>query len=210
MGWYTGRYSANTRRLVMEETETIYDSDAYNDDLPYYVVVGDKPRLIVPYALDTNDFKFATSPGWLSGEDFFSYLRLAFDRLYKEGEREPKMMSIGLHAQLVGRPGRAEALSRFMDYVLRRDQVWICRRKEIAAHWLGTHPYVQAPAEPLLAVRRFAKQDLYAEASEGGAAVLPLPAHRPPRAKWHSISEFDDPAVPPQRSAKPTNRPITA
>ena len=148
MGWYTGRYSANTRRLVMEETETLYDSDAYNDDLPYYVVVGDKPRLIVPYALDTNDFKFATSPGWLSGEDFFSYLRLAFDRLYKEGEREPKMMSIGLHARLVGRPGRAEALSRFMDYVLRHDQVWICRRKEIAAHWLGTHPYVQAPAEP--------------------------------------------------------------
>jgi allantoinase len=144
LGWYTGRYSPNTRRLVMEETETIYDSDAYNDDLPYYVVVGGKPRLIVPYALDTNDFKFATSPGWLSGEDFFAYLRLSFDRLYKEGEREPKMMSIGLHARLIGRPGRAEVLSRFMDYVLKHDHVWICKRRDIATHWLRTHPYAPA------------------------------------------------------------------
>lgn len=142
LGWYTGRYSRNTRRLVMEETETIYDSDSYNDDLPYYVMVGSKPRLIVPYALDTNDFKFAMSPGWMSGEDFFAYLRLAFDRLYKEGERQPKMMSIGLHARLVGRPARSEALSRFIDYVLRHDRVWVCKRAEIATHWLRTHPFV--------------------------------------------------------------------
>jgi allantoinase len=141
LGWYTGRFSANTRRLVMEETETIYDSDSYNDDLPYYVTVEGKPRLIVPYALDTNDFKFATSPGWMSGEDFFTYLRLAFDRLYKEGEHEPKMMSIGLHARLAGRPGRAEALSRFMDYLLTHERVWICKRAEIAKHWLRAHPY---------------------------------------------------------------------
>ena len=141
LGWYTGRYSANTRRLVIEETETLYDSDAYNDDLPYYLLINGKPRLIVPYALDTNDFKFATSPGWMSGEDFFAYLRLAFDRLYKEGEREPKMMSIGLHARLVGRPGRAEALSRFMDYVLGHQKVWVCKRGEIAAHWLRIHPF---------------------------------------------------------------------
>ena len=141
LGWYTGRYSANTRRLVMEETETLYDSDAYNDDLPYYILVGGKPRLIVPYALDTNDFKFATSPGWMSGEDFFAYLRLAFDRLYKEGEREPKIMSIGLHSRLVGRPGRAEALSRFMDHLLSHDRVWVCKRREIAEHWLSTHAY---------------------------------------------------------------------
>jgi chitin deacetylase len=146
LGWYTGRYSANTRRLVMEETETIYDSDAYNDDLPYYVLVQGKPRLILPYALDTNDFKFAMSPGWMSAEDFFAYLRLAFDRLYKEGEREPKMMSIGLHARLVGRPGRAEALSRFMDYILDCERVWICKRAEIAMHWLRTHPFSAAEA----------------------------------------------------------------
>ena len=141
LGWYTGRYSPNTRRLVMEETKTIYNSDAYNDDLPYYRLVGGKPRLIVPYALDTNDFKFATDPGWMSGEDFLSYLKLAFDRLYREGEDQPKMMSIGLHARLTGRPGRAEALARFMDHVLNHDRVWICRRREIAEHWLKTHPY---------------------------------------------------------------------
>ena len=103
--------------------------------------MGGKPRLIVPYALDTNDFKFATSPGWMSGEDFYAYLRLAFDRLYKEGEREPKMLSIGLHARLAGRPGRAEALSRFMDHMLTHERVWICKRAEIAAHWLRTHPF---------------------------------------------------------------------
>lgn len=117
LGWYTGRYSDNTRRLVMEETETLYDSDSYNDDLPYWTQVSGKPRLIVPYALDTNDFKFATSPGWMSGDDFFTYLKAAFDQLYREGEHEPKMLSIGLHCRLVGRPARADALARFMDYV---------------------------------------------------------------------------------------------
>ena len=101
----------------MEETETLYNSDAYKDDLPYWMMVAGKPRLIVPYALDTNDFKFALSPGWMSGEDFFTYLRASFDQLYREGEREPKMMSIGLHGRLIGRPGRAETLARFMDHV---------------------------------------------------------------------------------------------
>ena len=95
----------------------------------------------MPYALDTNDFKFATDPGWMSGEDFLGYLKLAFDRLYREGEDEPKMMSIGLHARLTGRPGRAETLARFIDHVQRHDRVWICRRREIAQHWLRNHPY---------------------------------------------------------------------
>jgi allantoinase len=140
LGWYTGRYSQNTRRLVMEETDGLYDSDAYNDDLPYWETVSGKPRLIVPYALDTNDFKFALNPGWMSGEDFFLYLRAAFDQLYREGEREPKMMSIGLHGRLVGRPGRANALARFMDYVQRHDKAWVCRRVEIARHWMAKHP----------------------------------------------------------------------
>lgn len=140
-GWYTGRYSDNTRRLVMEETDTLYDSDACNDDLPYWISVAARPRLIVPYALDTNDFKFALSPGWMSGEDFFRYLRGAFDQLYREGEHTPKMMSIGLHARLTGRPGRADALARFMDYVQGHESAWICRRVEIARHWMARHPF---------------------------------------------------------------------
>jgi putative urate catabolism protein len=139
-GWYTGRCSANTRRLVMEETGTLYDSDAYNDDLPYWTSVAGRPRLIVPYALDTNDFKFAMSPGWMSGGDFLAYLEAAFDQLYREGAREPKMMSIGLHARLSGRPGRTDALARFMDHVARHEHVWVCRRVEIARHWMAHHP----------------------------------------------------------------------
>lgn len=143
LGWYTGRYSPNTRRLVMEETETLYDSDCYNDDLPYWTHVAGKSRLIVPYALDTNDFKFALSPGWTSGDDFFAYLKTSFDQLYREGAQEPKMMSVGLHCRLSGRPGRADALARFIDYVQRHDRAWICRRHEIAQHWMAHHP---APA----------------------------------------------------------------
>jgi len=141
LGWYTGRYSVNTRRLVMEETGTLYDSDCYNDDLPYWVTVGGRPRLLVPYALDTNDFKFALSPGWTSGDDFFTYLKAAFDRLYQEGEHEPKMMSIGLHCRLSGRPARSEALARFMDYVQAHEKAWVCRRVEIARHWIAQHPF---------------------------------------------------------------------
>ena len=144
LGWYTGRYSENTRRLVMQETETLYDSDSYNDDLPYWVEVAGKPRLIVPYALDTNDFKFATTPGWMSGEDFFAYLKAAFDRLYLEGAEEPKMMSVGLHCRLTGRPARAAALGRFMDYVTGHDRAWVCRRVEIARHWMQKHPAAAA------------------------------------------------------------------
>lgn len=140
LGWYTGRGSANTRRLVMEETETIYDSDAYNDDLPYWTHVDGRRRLIVPYALDTNDFKFAMTPGWMSGEDFLAYLKGAFDQLYREGEREPKMMSIGLHPRLSGRPARAHALARFMDHVQGHSDVWITRRVDIARHWIAHHP----------------------------------------------------------------------
>ncbi len=140
LGWYTGRFSPNTRRLVMEETETLYDSDSYNDDLPYWTHIAGKPRLIVPYALDTNDFKFTLSPGWSSGDDFFTYLKAAFDNLYREGETEPKMMSVGLHCRLTGRPARTEALARFIDYVQNHERVWICRRIEIARHWIARHP----------------------------------------------------------------------
>ena len=139
LGWYTGRYSENTLPLLMEEGGTVYASEFYNDDLPYWIAVDGKPLLIVPYALDTNDFKFALAPGWMSGDDFTHYLKAAFDHLYREGETAPKMMSIGLHCRLSGRPGRAEAFAKFMDYVLEHEGVWIAKRIEIARHWMAHH-----------------------------------------------------------------------
>ena len=141
LGWYTGRLSPNTRRLVVEHGGFLYDADAYNDDLPYWVVVDDKPHLVVPYTLDNNDMKFGTPQGFNTGDDFFTYLRDAFDTLYAEGAEAPKMMSVGLHARLVGRPGRLAGLARFLDHVAKHDRVWICRRLDIAKHWTATHPY---------------------------------------------------------------------
>jgi len=141
LGWYTRRLSPNTRRLVVEEGGFLYDADAYNDDLPYWVEVSGKPHLVVPYTLDNNDMKFATPQGFNSGDDFFAYLRDAFDVLYAEGVEAPKMMSVGLHMRLAGRPGRAAALARFLDYVQGHDRVWVCRRIDIARHWIDHHPY---------------------------------------------------------------------
>jgi allantoinase len=141
LGWYTGRLSPNTRRLVVEEGGFLYDADAYNDDLPYWVAVGGKRHLVIPYTLDNNDMKFGTPQGFNSGDDFFAYLRDAFDVLYAEGADAPGMMSIGLHTRLAGRPGRAAALARFLDHVQRHDRVWICRRIDIARHWIAHHPY---------------------------------------------------------------------
>jgi allantoinase len=141
LGWYC-RYapSENTRRLVVEEGGFLYDSDAYDDDLPYWVRVAGKPHLVIPYTLDANDMKFAVAPGFSSPSGFFEYLKDAFDVLYAEGKTAPKMMSVGLHARLAGRPGRAAALARFLDYVGGRDDVWIARRVDIARHWIATHP----------------------------------------------------------------------
>ncbi len=141
LGWYTGRLGPNTRRLVVEHGGFLYDADAYNDDLPYWVLVDDKPHLVVPYTLDNNDMKFGTPQGFNTGDDFFTYLRDAFDTLYAEGAEAPKMMSVGLHARLVGRPGRLAGLVRFLDHVAKHDRVWICRRLDIAKHWAATHPY---------------------------------------------------------------------
>ena len=141
LGWYTGRDSPNTRRLVVEHGGFLYDADSYADDLPYWETVGGKPHLVVPYTLDANDMRFATSQGFNTGDQFFAYLRDAFDLLYREGEMAPKMMSVGLHCRIIGRPGRTAALERFLDYVLQHDGVWICRRVEIARHWYDTHPY---------------------------------------------------------------------
>ena len=141
LGWYTGRNSANTRALVAEEGGFLYDADSYADELPYWLEVAGKPQLIIPYSLDVNDMRFATSQGFNAGDQFFNYLQDSFDLLYAEGETAPRMMSVGLHCRLVGRPGRAAALARFLDYVGRHDRVWICRRIDIANHWRQTHPY---------------------------------------------------------------------
>ena len=135
LGWYTGRTSPNTRRLIVENTNVIYDSDSYSDDLPYWEKINDKQHLIIPYTLDNNDMRFATNQGFNSGEQFFQYLKDSFDCLYKEGETNPKMMSIGLHCRLIGRPGRIQSLLKFLDYIQQFNDVWICKRNEIAEHW---------------------------------------------------------------------------
>jgi putative urate catabolism protein len=148
-GWYTGRDSPNTRRLVVEHGGFAYDADSYADDLPYWVEVatarGNVPHLVVPYTLDSNDMRFATAQGFNAGEQFFAYLKDAFDTLYEEGDPRgldaPKMLSVGLHCRLVGRPARFAALARFVDYVRRHEDVWIARRIDIARHWIATHPY---------------------------------------------------------------------
>jgi peptidoglycan/xylan/chitin deacetylase (PgdA/CDA1 family) len=141
VGWYTGRISPNTRRLVAEEGGFLYDSDSYADDLPYWEIVAGAPQLIVPYTLDNNDMKYAVANGFDNGAGFFQYLRDAFDVLYAEGETSPRMMSVGLHCRLVGRPGRAAALARFLDYVRGHERVWITTRRAIAQHWRARHPY---------------------------------------------------------------------
>lgn len=142
LGWYTGRTSPNTRKLVAEEGGFIYDADDYSDDLPFWRVVNDRPQLIVPYTLDSNDMRFATAQGFNAGDQFFNYLKDCFDTLYEEGQDTPKMMSVGLHCRLIGRPGRVKALERFFDYAKSHQHVWFARRIDIAKHWIKEHPYV--------------------------------------------------------------------
>ena len=136
LGWYTGRTSPNTRRLVVEEGGFSYDADDYSDDLPFWDYQYGTPHLVIPYTLDVNDMRFATPQGFNSGDQFFSYLKDTFDYLYMESETSPKMMSVGLHCRIVGRPGRAASLARFLDYITSFDDVWICRRIDIANHWI--------------------------------------------------------------------------
>ncbi len=171
LGWYTGRNGPNTRKLVMEEGGFMYDSDAYDDDLPYWINKGvenfarseqsqdsdtqsrgrlNNGHLVIPYTLDVNDMRFATAQGFNSGEQFYQYLKDSFDTLYAEGAEAPKMLSVGLHCRLVGRPGRIAALERFIEYVQQHDHVWCCRRIDIARHWHKHHPYSaeqQSPTE---------------------------------------------------------------
>ena len=140
LGWYTGRTSERTRALVVEEGGFLYDADDYNDDLPFWTEVHGKSHLVVPYTLDNNDMRFSTPQGFNSGDQFYSYLRDAFDVLYAEGEHTPRMMSVGLHCRLVGRPGRLAALARFIEHTRRFDDVWYGRRIDIARHWQAVHP----------------------------------------------------------------------
>jgi allantoinase len=159
LGWYTGRDSPNTRRLVAEQGSYVYDSDYYGDDLPFWLMVlkdggshapDTAAHLVVPYALDTNDMRFAQAQGFNTGDHFFHYLRDAFDALYAEGDpnglNRPKMMSVGMHCRLLGKPGRIGALQNFLDHIQLRDKVWICRRIDIARHWQTTHPFDAATA----------------------------------------------------------------
>ena len=135
LGWYTGRTSPNTRRLVAEEGGFLYDADDYSDDLPFWDTQFGRPHLVIPYTLDANDMRFATPQGFNCGDQFYSYLRDTFDLLYSEGKRSPKMMSVGLHCRLAGRPGRAASVARFLEYISGFEDIWICRRIDIANHW---------------------------------------------------------------------------
>ena len=138
-GWYTGRCSPNTRDLVMEDGGFLYDSDSYSDDLPYWEIRNKKKQLIIPYTLDNNDMRFATNQGFNTSDHFFSYLKDSFDVLYDEGKTNPKMMSVGLHCRLIGKPGRIQSLKKFLDYILKHDDVWICKRIDIANHWIKNY-----------------------------------------------------------------------
>ena len=155
LGWYTGRDSPNTRRLVAEHGGFEYDSDYYGDDLPFWLEVckadGQKvPHLVVPYTLDANDMRFVAPQGFNTADHFFTYLRDSFDALYAEGdpsgEDRPKMMSVGMHCRILGKPGRIVALQRFLDHIAAHDRVWVCRRIDIARHWRATHPFDAANA----------------------------------------------------------------
>ncbi len=151
LGWYTGRDSPNTRRLVADAGSLLYDSDSYGDDLPFWLQVRRTdgtlaPHLVVPYTLDSNDMRFGMPQGFAQADDFYGYLRDSFDVLYAEGETAPKMLSVGMHARMLGRPGRMRALQRFLDHIAQHDRVWVARRIDIARHWAQTHPFNAATA----------------------------------------------------------------
>ena len=139
VGWYTGRCSPNTLDLVIEDGGFLYCSDTYSDDLPYWEKRGNKKQLMIPYTLDNNDMRFLTSQGFNSGDQFFNYLKDSFDALYEEGNDNPKMMSVGLHCRIIGKPGRIQSLKKFLDYITNMEKVWICKREEIANYWIKNH-----------------------------------------------------------------------
>ena len=138
-GWYAGRCSPNTRDLVMEDGGFLYDSDSYSDDLPFWESRNKKKQLIIPYTLDNNDMRFATNQGFNTGDHFYSYLKDSFDALYEEGRTNPKMMSVGLHCRIIGKPGRIQSLKKFLDYIIKHEDIWICKRVDIAKHWIKNY-----------------------------------------------------------------------
>ena len=138
-GWYTGRCSTNTLDLVINNGNFLYCSDTYSDDLPYWIKKNNKKQLMIPYTLDNNDMRFATNQGFNSGEQFYNYLKDSFDALYEEGKTSPKMMSVGLHCRLIGRPGRIQSLKKFLNYVSKFKDIWICKRVDIAKHWIKNY-----------------------------------------------------------------------
>ena len=138
-GWYTGRCSENTLDLVIDNGSFLYCSDTYSDDLPYWIKKGNKKQLMVPYTLDNNDMRFATNQGFNSGDQFYNYLKDSFDALYEEGKTSPKMMSVGLHCRLIGRPGRIQSLKKFLNYISKFKDIWICKRVDIAKHWIKNY-----------------------------------------------------------------------
>ena len=138
-GWYTGRCSPNTRDLVMEDGGFLYDSDSYSDDLPYWENRNKKKQLIIPYTLDNNDMRFATNQGFNTGDHFYNYLKDSFDALYEEGRTNPKMMSVGLHCRIIGKPGRIQSLKKFLDYIQKHEDIWVCKRVDIAKHWIKNY-----------------------------------------------------------------------
>ncbi len=147
VGWMTGRPGPNTRRLVAEEGGFLYDRDALNDELPYWVEAAGRPHLVIPYSYETNDNRFDGNAGFNTADDYFQYMRDAFDLLYAEGAEEPRMLSLGLHDRLIGRPGRAVGFARLLDHMQSHDRVWFATGEEIARHWMTVHP---APAEPAI------------------------------------------------------------
>ena len=149
LGWYTGRSTVNTLNAVLADGGFLYSSDSYADDLPYWIKGPKGPHLIIPYTLDANDMRFINAQGFANADDLFTYLRDAFDMLYAEGEHAPKMMSVGLHCRLAGRPGRASGLIRFLDHVAKHDRVWVARRIDIARHWRGAHEALAANARAI-------------------------------------------------------------
>ena len=149
LGWYTGRTSVNSLKLVLEDGGFTYSSDSYADDLPYWVKGPRGPHVIVPYTLDANDMRFVNAQGFAGSDEFFGYLRDAFDVLYAEGQDAPKMMSIGLHCRLTGRPGRTAGLARFLDHIAKHDRVWVATRLDIARHWINEHRGFADKARPV-------------------------------------------------------------
>jgi chitin deacetylase len=204
-GWYTGRCSLNTVRLTAETGAFDWISDTYDDDLPYWAEVGPRDQLVIPYTLEANDMRFATAPGYTTGEQFFTYLRDTFDTLYAEGtEGRAKMFSIGLHCRLIGRPGKIAGLIRFLDHAQKHEGVWFATRSDIAAHWAATHPHhrFERPSQMTRArfVERFGGIFEHSPWIADGAFDLELgPAHDSATGLHNALARIFRSASPNQR-----------